>query len=387
MNRRTFLTLARSIAVGAAVPIAWPSSLGAAPIDRTSKWQPNPTDVVQWRYAAGRITDSGEDYGFIVSISETKVPPQSQELLVERQDFTGNQAFKATSYPGTYIYNSSSRTYTFQASPGQASATWQWDDGAQVYRLSVSSPELSLSNVVLRPQGDVIPEGGDGIIGVGERLGIQVGSDYHADWAAIEIGGVQKGFARVDMQGLYPVFQAAAIEPAQTGNDYDHHWFAVAGQSDGKPVWISAWRIETENGPFWDVTIAQGSHGTAHPWSVSSTTEESTAVAPLAVSVLASQPLGSLDPSLSELSTGQRWRITAGVLQPGDLIDLDIAVPPGQFVTDARLGAAGDLLWIEEAVGVVAAGTVAGKPLTNVTLAVAETTAEFYLRYMPLVQR
>jgi hypothetical protein len=386
MKRRTFLTVVGGVAAWSAATIVLPGPRSAAAaIDRKAKWAPN-NDVVQWRYAAGRITDGAEDFGFIVSISEAKFPSQSQELLVERQDFTGNQAFKAKSYPGMYTYNSSSGTYTFQSSPALASATWQWDDTNKIYNLNLTSPELSLSNVVLRPQGDLIPEGGDGDIRVGERLGIQVGSDYHADWTVIEIGGVQKGVARVDMQGLYPAFQAAATALAQTGTDYDHHWFAVAGQRGGEPVWISAWRIETQNGPLWDVTIARGGGG-SYSSVPSSTTEESGVAYPLTVQLLAWQPLGTVDPALSDLSTGQRWRITAGVSQPGDLIDLDITVPPGQFVTGARLGAAGGLSWMEEAVGVVAVGTVAEQALSNVTLAVAETTAEFYLRYVSLVQR
>jgi hypothetical protein len=386
MNRRTFLGTAGNAAAWTVTCLAFPRlrAVAAAPIDRKSKWAPNATDVVQWRYLAGRITDSGADFGFIVSVSDVKFPNKVQELLVERQDFTGNKAFAAHSYSGTLTYNGTSGTYTFQASQGPASATWQWDDGARMYLLSVTSPELTLSNVVLRPQGDLIPEGGSGTIGVGTVLGFSVASDYHSDWVAIEIGGVPKGVARLDMQGLYPA-PLAAVAPAQAGADYDHHWFAIAGETAGTPVWISAWRIETQNGPLWDVTIAQGS---SPNWNVSSTTEQNTVVAPPDVCVLAWQPLESVDPTLSDLKTGQRWRITAGKNQPGDLIDLDIAVPPGQFASGARLGATGELSWLEEGVGsTTATGTVLGKPLSNVRLVVAETTAEFYLQQLPLARR
>src|SRR5262249_54279387 len=153
-----------------------------------------------------------------------------------------------------------SATYSFQASQSQASASWQWDAGAQVYRLQVSSPELSLQNIVLRPQGDLIPEGGDGTITTAPILGLPIGSDYYADWAAVEVGGVAQGVARVDLQGLYLASAARNSRDlaAESSADYDHHWFAVAGQNEGAPIWISAWRVEAQDGPYWDVTIAHG---------------------------------------------------------------------------------------------------------------------------------
>ena len=58
-----------------------------------------------------------------------------------------------------------------------------------------------------------------------------------------------------------------------------------------------------------------------------------------------------------------------------------------QFASSARLGALGILSWMEEAVGVQASGTVQGQLLSNVTLAVAESTAEFSVNYAPLVRR
>src|SRR4029453_1147554 len=117
------------------------------------------------RYVAGRIIDDG-DFGFIVALSDAKFPNRTQELLVERQEFIGDKAFVTRSYIGGLTYDSPSATYSFQDAQGQASASWQWDDAAQLYRLSVASPELNLQNVVLRPQGDLIPEGADGTIAI-----------------------------------------------------------------------------------------------------------------------------------------------------------------------------------------------------------------------------
>jgi hypothetical protein len=389
MNRRTFLILAGTAAVSAAADRFWILATRAAPIDRTSQWRPNPNPLlaVEWRYIAGRITDAEEDYGFILALSDTKYPNHTQELLVERQDFSGDKAFATRPYPGALAYDSASATYSFQASQGQASASWQWDAAAQVYRLSVASPELSLQDIVLRPQGDMIPEGGDGTIAIAPILGLPLGSDYYADWAAVEIGGAAKGFARIDLQGLY---LAAAVRrnralAAASSPDYDHHWFAVAGQLDGAPVWISAWRIEAQDGPRWDVTIARGAGAS---WQVSSTTEQSGAAFPLSAWPLAWQPLpSSAVAAQSGQRTGSAWRLSAGISQPGDLIDLEIAVPPGQFAASARLGLIQGLDWVEEGVGTFAAGTVLGKPLRGATLAVAETTAEFTLRELAVVLR
>jgi hypothetical protein len=243
---------------------------------------------------------------------------------------------------------------------------------------------------VLRPQGDLIPEGGDGTIDVGQLSGLQVGSDYYADWAAVEIGGTPKGFARVDMQNLYPVLAASrsagdSAAPTQAEADFDHHWFAIAGQVGGKPVWISAWRIEGPSGPFWDVTIARAS---GQDWQVASTTELSTTVEPLSVRPLTYQPLPlSAGAAFSTANAGTRWRLSAGVASPGDLIDLELAVPPGQFPDGARFGLAAGLSWVEEAIGVTATGTVGGQALSNVTLVVAESTAEFYPQRLPVVRR
>jgi hypothetical protein len=399
MNRRTFLAWAAVVAVWASTGIPQLRlNAAAAPIDRKTAWAPNPRPLLltEWRYVAGRIAGAGSDYGFVVSLSDTRLPQQTYDLLVERQDFMGSKSFAAKSYTGTRAYNSATGTYTFQAAQSQVSATWQWDDAARIYRLTVTSPELSLLNVALRPrdpQGSLIPEGGDGAIGVGEVMGVQLGSDYYADWTQIEIGGAAKGFARLDMQGLYPATTYTSplcslrfgvlTRPAQAGADYDHHWFAIAGQSDGQPVWISAWRIETQNGPLWDVTIARGSGGT---WTVSSTTEESAGAVPLEVQPTDGQPLPAPDGPAQ--GTGMAWHLTAGASAPGDLIDLRVAVPPGQFATSARLGEG--LSWIEEGVGsTTASGTVLGKPLNGVVLVVAETTFEFGLRlqYLPLVRR
>ena len=365
-----------------------------ATIDRTSKWKPSAHSLLatEWRYVAGRITDpdANIDYGFVVALTDINVPLPTQELLVERQDLRGGVAFFTNSYTGTLDYDTTSATYTFQAALSPVSVVWQWDDPAHLYWLTITSPELTLVNIVLRPQGNLIPEGGDGTIGVGQVNGVQVGSDYYADWAVVEIADVPKGFARIDMQGLYlaPTTLGVAgtsVAPAQAQADYDHHWFAIAGQLAGQPVWISAWRIEGANGPLWDVTIARAS---GVDWQIASTTEQSAAVAPLVVYPLAYQPLpASAGPASGAARAGTRWRLSAGLATPTDLIDLEIAVPPGQFPDGARFGLAAGLPWVEEAVGVTASGTVGGQALNNVTLAVAESTAEFYVENLPLVRR
>jgi hypothetical protein len=386
LNRRTFLTLAGSAAAGAVTGARWAHITLAASIDRTSKWSPNPNPLlaVEWRYVAGRIAAGNSDFGFIVALSDMKVPSRTQELLVERQDFTGDQAFATKPYPGVLAYNGG--TYSFQALQGQVSASWQWDAAAQVYRLSVASPELSLQDVVLRPQGDMIPEGGTGTITIAPILGLPIGSDYYADWAAVEVGGVAQGFARVDIQGLYLAAARGNRDlAAPASGDYDHHWFAVAGQLEGAPVWISAWRMEAQDGPRWDVTIARG---TGPTWQVVSTTEQSVAAFPLQVWPVDWQALPSTAAAAKiGQRTGTSWRLSAGISQPGDLIDLEIAVPPDQFAASARLGLIQELDWVEEGVGMSASGTVQRKPLGGVTLAVAETTAEFAIQQLPMVLR
>lgn len=380
MNRRSFLALAGgALAYSVARPLLPDVRAALAAIDRTAKWPPQPTLLIDWRYAAGRIVDGSENYGFVVSLTDIKAPSPSQQLLVERQLFSGDHSFHAATYHGTLSYDSPSATYTFRNNANQVLATWQLDS-SQIYQLSVATPELTLQNVALRPQGDLIPEGGDGSISVGHARGFAIDSDYYADWARVEIGGVAKGVARVDMQGLRPATLAAPGVAAQS-DDYDHYWFAVAGQAGGEPVWISAWRIEDQDGPLWDVTIARGSGGT---WRATSYTEQSAVANPLAVRVLAWQPLPA-NATQPGTSMGAAFHLAAGQTQPGDLLNLTLSVPPGQFVDDSRLSA-GDQGAMLEAVGLTASGSVLGLALSNVSLVVAESTAEFYLRFLPLMQ-
>jgi hypothetical protein len=84
--------------------------------------------------------------------------------------------------------------------------------------------------------------------------------------------------------------------------------------------------------------------------------------------------------------TGTAWHLAAGALQAGDLLDLTITVPAGQLVGSGRLVGGGVTSFLEEGVGVAAAGTVLGKPLSDVRLVVAESTAEFALQHVPLVR-
>lgn len=377
MQRRTFLTAA-SIALASYAGRKWLAAgrAIAAPWSRVQAWQPNPNVLFEWRYIAGRITTATDDYGFIVSLSRpASVLGRSPELLVMRQDVSG--AFSSTVYPGTFAYDTSTATYTFQASGGQASATARYD--GQVYHLSVSASKLALFDAVLRPRGDLIPEGGDGLIDVGQVLGFTVESDYYADWATIELGAQTVGVARVDMQGLRP----KSLTPTPT-SDYDHHWFALAGTQatpgGPRPVWVSAWRI-VSGGTFWNVTIATGTSGQAVSY-----TESSTVQAPLAVAETAWQAVSTLGAQPIRF-TGTAWHLTAGVQAAGDLLDVRVAVAPGQFASGARAFPDGSINFLEEGIGFSASGTVLGIPLSDVQLVVAESTAEFGLTYLPLARR
>lgn len=406
MDRRKFLKLA---GLASAWPLSakfgpWPD-INSSAINRLEKWRPDSSLRVEWRYAAGRITDGGQDFGFIISMSDIKISGvESQQFSVQRQNFTGNQEFVGKTYTGTLSYDSGSATYTFKDEAAQTLATWQWDDNAaqQVYKLTVTTPELSLNNLVLRPKGSLIPEGGTGSIHVGQIAGILIDSDYHADWTGIEISGQEKGVARVDMQGLrraqslsnlttafggwleqkaglgQPPASSEGVKTADTTEDYDHHWFATAVELSDGPAWVSAWRIEDAQGPFWGLTIARYS-GTS--WQVVlALTEKDSVVVPLEVNVLAWQELPAS--AASPQSTGTAWKLTAGVNQANDVLNMQVSVPPGQFITNTKqtLGS-----WLEEGVGLEVVGTILGNPISSTKMAAAETTAEFSLTFLPIV--
>lgn len=380
MQRREFLRLSAAAAVWPWINKFFPAqNINAAGLNRLAYWPPSIAGV-EWRYAAGRITDSNQDFGFVVSISDINVSgARSQECLVQRQDFTGSQTFAGNRYTGALNYNDSTATYAFKLNPGPELVSWQWDDAAGVYRLNVATPELTLVDVVLTPVGDLIPEGGDGDIRVGRLAGISLVSNYHADWTTIKVKGVEKGVARVDMQGLQSM---ASPTSAAAPSDYDHNWFAIAAElSDGTPVWISAWKNEDIDGPFWCATVALNS-GAA--WSASSVTNEDAGsiVAPLSITAIdwQSVPVAAGLPEGAGLS----WHLTAGTTQPNDLIDIQLTMPPGQFILGDSLTGNG---WVLEGVGTQASGTVLGQPFSAVKLVVAESSVELSLTFLPIIHK
>ena len=248
-----------------------------------------------------------------------------KELIVMRQELPSG-AHATRTYRGTLSYDAATLTYSFVTTEAgaSASATWRFDAASQSYQLSVATPELSLATLELRPEGGFLPEGGDGTVSVGNLGGAQVDSDYYADWLRVLEGGAPVGYARFDIQTIRPrSAPTSAIVVA-------HHWFCVAAEQAGQPVWITAWRIDTDATTNWNVTVARGSGA---GWATTATSDESGAAYPLAVEILEWQTIPELNPPKR---TGSRWRITAGQQASGDLIDMEISVPPGQFIRDAK---------------------------------------------------
>ncbi len=387
MHRRQFLTLIGGLA-GAALFAR--SRFGAVPatyaqaIDRTIWWPPQGLAqgvAVEWRYLAGRYTRNGQDFGFVCSLVDYKeirnpftgqiLQASRKELIVMREDFSGAAGHATRTYNGTLTYDAPTRTYSFTTPADPAvTATWTLDSTAPAYNIALTSPELTLDDLTLRPVGDLIPEGGDGNITSGMIGGITVLADYYADWLTIEQGGAPVGLARLDMQTIRP----QGIPTPEIVNSFDHHWFALAGTlSDCTPVWISAWQIISDENTVWDVTIARGSGAT---WSVVSYTEESSAVAaPLDLDLLAwqPQPTDATTPETPARRTGKRWRLSAGLNTPTDLIDLTLEVPPGQFIKSARIASTREAP-MQEAAGAVASGTIGGIALSGVAFLLAEST-------------
>ena len=359
--------------------IFWPDVSSAA--DRLTWWAPStdPLMRAEWRYTAGRITDGAEDFGFIVTISEIDTSVvQGNTLTVHRQDFTGDQNFAGNTYTGTLTYDSPTATYSFKDGSNQELVNWQWDNSIQVYTLTVATAELALTDVTMIPQGALIEEGGDGNIKVGRIGNILVNSNYYADWTTLEIDGVEKGVARVDMQVLL-----RGSNTTEVSNDYDHRWFALAADlNGGTPVWVSAWKIEDFDGPYWTVTIATGSDTT---WNVLSVTEddEGALAEPLSVTTLERQNLPAS--TGLDISTGKKWHLTAGNNQANDLLDLEITVPEGQFVTGTTQTTSD---WLEEAVGIQVEGTISGTQISAVRMVAAESSTEFdplVMTFLPFI--
>jgi hypothetical protein len=381
--------IARSRA-GAFALTAAPAGPTLAAADRAEWWDPAPLPVLQptqpfisgvileWRYLAGRVTTANEDFGFVCSIIDYRqvnnplnpsqpIQEARQELIVMRQDFNTG-AHTTTTYQGALSYTAATATYSFTATGAvAATASWRLSTASpQSYTLSVSSPELTLSNLTLTPVGDFISEGGDGDISSGSLGGNSVRSDYHADWVTITQAGEPIGFARLDMQTIRP----ETIGGGSLG-DFSHHWFALAGTLDdgaATPFWVSAWEIISGDSTVYGATIATGA---GSGWSVESFTEEAPAEAsPLSVQIIDWQTQPG---TTAGLRTGSRWRIRLGESAADDRLDVLLEVPEGQFITGTRVGSTATRP-MQEAVGDTAGGTVLGLPIGAVRFVVGEST-------------
>lgn len=409
MSRREFLE--RAVKAGAVAFIAKdlmtsPSEFLFGPeteINRKEKWRPT-DQPIQWRYLAGRITRENEDFGFVVSLAENKVPGfESQELLVQRQNFTEEENFVGTTYKGQLTYDENTATYTFVNEQGQELARWQWQENTQTYQIQVQTEELALFSLELQPQGSLIPEGGDGEICVGHLGTEKVLSTYHADWTEIKTNGATVGVARLDMQDLRLASgvenvgdwvkkwsrrklqgdESVPVAEAGPKPDYDHHWFSLAVTlKTGAKVYLSCWRIEDEvtGSPFWDVTIATKQD---EQWLVHSWTEENIVSNPLEITTTFWQPVPD---SESKESTGCGWHLKAGESEVGDLIDLEVDIPEGQFI-QGEISPRGLQSWMEEGIGTDAKGTILGIEIESVQVVAAESTAEYYLQHLPVIQK
>jgi hypothetical protein len=379
MRRRTFLGLLGALAAGAAGGTTLrPAS---AAVDRLTVWDPAASSpfppnfvALEWRYLAGRIAAGGEDFGFVVSLADYNEQPLlgftgRNELLVMKEDFAGGDAHRTRTYPGTLRYDAATATYSFVASDDPAvTANWRLDTRAQGYTLSVASPELALTDLSITPAGNLIPEGGTGLVSSGDfsfnGQRVVVLSDYYADWVTIRRDGAPAGTGRLDMQTLRPNIGVGAAP-----DTYSHHWFAVAATlEDSTPAWISGWQILTGSNAAWGVTVATGAGAS---WAVRSVGSDSGfgGRQPLEVQILEYQPVPGAS---AARRTGKRWRLRAGQAAPGDLIDLDVAVPPGQFITSTRVAALN--LSMQESVAPGARGMIDGKGITASSLAVVEST-------------
>lgn len=379
MRRRTFLGLIGALAAAGGAGGRAPRPARAA-ADRLTWWDPAPAGglppafvALEWRYLAGRVAAGGEDFGFVVSLADYKPFPAfgiggRNELLVMRQEFGGAGAHAHATYPGALSYDPATATYSFAGDDPAVSASWRLDAAAQRYTLAVASPELTLADLLAAPAGALIAEGGDGVVSSGtfsyNGQPVAVQSDYFADWATLSRGGAPVGVGRLDMQTLRPTFGGGS---APTG--FSHHWFAVAATlEDGTPAWVSGWQILAGAGVAWCVTVATGQGA---GWGVESVGTDGgfSGAQPLDVAVLEYQAIPGASPAAR---TGSRWRLRAGRAAPGDLIDLDLAVAPGQFIKGARVGATG--ISMQESVAPGARGLIGGRGIRAASLAIMEST-------------
>jgi hypothetical protein len=396
MHRRTFLRLLGAAgALGAAGSAILPAR---AANDRLTWWDPaafNPDlaggkfVALEWRYLAGRITAGDDDFGFVVSIADYNaypgLPGQDRfELLVMRQAFTGNQAHATTTYRGTLSYDAATTSYSFVGDNPAIRASWRLDTAAQQYTLSVSTPELALSDLLISPIGDLIQEGGVPEITSGSftlnGLPMVALSDYYADWVTLSLGGSPVGIGRFDMQTIRPRLALGAPP-----SFFSHHWFALAAiLEDDSATYVSGWQIVSGGGVAWAVTVAAGAGAS---WQASSIGSDKGfgGAQPIDVQILAYQPIPNV---AGQQQTGVRWRFQAGQAAPGDLLDLDLVVPPGQFIRNARVSEAARTP-MQEAVATGSAGRVGGKAITSTRLTVVESTyAEGALRLgLPKLRR
>jgi hypothetical protein len=112
-------------------------------------------------------------------------------------------------------------------------------------------------------------------------------------------------------------------------------------------------------------------------------TEENSAT-PLKIETLNWQEIPAvLTPNQPQQSAGRQWRLTA----PDNSLNVELGVPVGQFISGVPLEDIGGPAQMQEAIGKEATGTVLGQAIKTVKLVVAESTAEFYQNFIPVVMK
>lgn len=390
-SRRTFLK-----EMGAAIPVLLGLRLPRVPhsetpttpetaADRLATWKPNQQDILEWRYAAGNIKDTNQDFGFIISLSDNRIPgSQEHTLKVQHHDNLHPELSQTSaSYSGQLQYDTGTNTYIFTRQD-QELARWQFDTATDSYNLTVTAPELSLDSLILSPIGPQIAEGGTGQISAGHIDRIELESDYHATWASIvDKDKKPVGISRIDCQGLNPRFDSTPPpHPDQITPDYDHNWFALAATTFDGPSFLSCWRIkDPAYSDKWGITLARF---TPTGWVSQSFTENDNLAFPLSIEIVSTQSAPAPAPA-AELA-GQKWRISAGRNSAGDLIDVEVEVPPGQFLPPGSSKTSlAKTQWVEEATGEKVMGTINGQPVTQTSLLVAESSDERYKSFLPAI--
>lgn len=354
-------------------------------LSRKEHFKPFNRGFLEWQYLEFQYSnDRGERVGTTISMSEFTDPKtgnKTHQLLTMVHNLETNETIGRTPHDGKLSFDEAASTYRFTDSQNKQLAEFSYDEVGDKYLLKVdtgefNSDEIDAEDLVIRPQGNLIPVSKDGNFTVASFDGGRVVTNYFADHVRIEKqGGDVVGYGRRDSENL----ELEGTPPSRL--DIDHTWVHTSGtRADGKRFYVTAWGSKTGGQfKFADVLVLDPTTGNQESWLQYN--EEDAGFEVSFVPSLAEQETPPGQSKKPEYKMAHGGKVSAR-LGNEMLFEFDVDGNPGQII-DGK----GFLSMVEAHGRLVTGGSVLGQTINSGNSAIWETTDERYSAFIPLVQK